>query len=60
MLNKLERYLDKKGLELNAKKSKITRFRKRDGKIILKKLEMERKKKVKEFAYLRYENTTEK
>lgn len=33
MMVKLENYLEKKGLELNAEKSKIMRYRKRGGRI---------------------------
>lgn len=31
MISRLERYLEKKGLELNAKRTKIMRFRKGKG-----------------------------
>ena len=31
MMERLEGYLDKKGLELNARKTKIIKFRKRGG-----------------------------
>lgn len=34
MLSRLERYLEKKGLELNAEKTKVMRFRKGGGKYI--------------------------
>jgi len=33
MLERLERYLDRKGLELNAEKSKVLRFREGGGRL---------------------------
>lgn len=56
MLSRLERYLDKKGLELNAEKTKVMRFRKGGGKT--KKIDWRWKRKkleeVKQFKYLGY------
>lgn len=46
MIERLEEYLERKGLELKKEKTKLMRFRKRGGKMIL---EMEGKKEVTEF-----------
>lgn len=51
MIERLERYLDRKSLELNTEKTEILKFRRRGRKFGKKRLEMEGKKieKVKEF-----------
>lgn len=56
LLERLERYLDRKKLELNARKTKIMRFRKGGGRLDKRDWRWKGKKrdKVKEIVYLEY------
>ncbi|XP_071577986.1 uncharacterized protein [Temnothorax nylanderi] len=56
MMERLERYLDKKRLELNAEKTKIMRFRRGGGRMVKKVWWWKGRKveEVKEFRYLGY------
>jgi len=62
MIARMERYLDKKGLELNVGKSKIMRFRKGGGreKEVQWSWKGKRIEEVKQFTYLGYVVCTEK
>lgn len=56
MIGRLEEYLDRKRLELNAGKTKIMRFKRGGGRIKKKKWRWKRRRmeEVKEFSYLGY------